>query len=148
MTEPMNQPMQPPTSTGAPVGTATAAPPPPPEAAQLERLLFEVKKVIVGQDRAIERMLACMLAGGHCLLESVPGLAKTLSAETRATAVGDTTKGRGTPFTARVFGAARNLCTMEATRLDMQRSALASRGAVSAWHSAPSTSRRKLKGTQ
>ena len=90
MTEPMNQPMQPPTSTGAPVGTATAAPPPPPEAAQLERLLFEVKKVIVGQDRAIERMLACMLAGGHCLLESVPGLAKTLSAETLATAVGGT----------------------------------------------------------
>ena len=91
MTEPMNQPMQPPTATGLPTGAATGGPPPPPqEAAQLERLLFEVKKVIVGQDRAIERMLACLLAGGHCLLESVPGLAKTLSAETLATAVGGT----------------------------------------------------------
>jgi len=82
----MNQPMAPGN------GPATTSPnmAPPPEAAQLERLLFEVKKVIVGQDRAIERMLACMLAGGHCLLESVPGLAKTLSAETLATAVGGT----------------------------------------------------------
>jgi MoxR-like ATPase len=54
----------------------------------LEQLLFEVKKVIVGQDRAIERMLACLIAGGHCLLESVPGLAKTLAVETLATSVG------------------------------------------------------------
>src|SRR5690606_13303394 len=63
---------------------------PPPEAAVLEKLLFEVKKVIVGQDRAIERMLTCLVAGGHCLLESVPGLAKTLSVETLARAVGGT----------------------------------------------------------
>jgi MoxR-like ATPase len=62
----------------------------PGEAATLERLLFEIKKVIVGQDRGIERMLACLVAGGHCLLESVPGLAKTLSVETMATAVGGT----------------------------------------------------------
>ena len=62
----------------------------PPEAAQLEALLFELKKVIVGQDRALERMLTCLLAGGHCLLESVPGLAKTLSVETLAAAVGGT----------------------------------------------------------
>ena len=41
--------------------------------AQLERVLFEVKKVIVGQDRAIERMIVSLLARGHCLLESVPG---------------------------------------------------------------------------
>jgi MoxR-like ATPase len=61
---------------------------PVPEAAQLEQLLFELKKVIVGQDRGIERMLTCLLAGGHCLLESVPGLAKTLSVETLASAVG------------------------------------------------------------
>ena len=71
----------------APGATGTA---PPPEAAVLEQLLFEVKKVIVGQDRAIERMLACLIAGGHCLLESVPGLAKTLTVETLATAVGGT----------------------------------------------------------
>ncbi len=56
----------------------------------LDTLLFEMKKVIVGQDRAIERLLTCLLAGGHCLLESVPGLAKTLSAETLALAVGGT----------------------------------------------------------
>jgi MoxR-like ATPase len=62
--------------------------PAPPEAAVLERLLFEVKRVIVGQDRAIERMLACLVAGGHCLLESVPGLAKTLAVETLARSVG------------------------------------------------------------
>ncbi len=60
------------------------------EAEILERVLFEIKKVIVGQDRAIERMLVCLIAGGHCLLESVPGLAKTLSVETMATAVGGT----------------------------------------------------------
>lgn len=64
--------------------------PTPPEAAVLERLLFEVKKVIVGQDRAIERMMTCLVAGGHCLLESVPGLAKTLAVETLATSVGGT----------------------------------------------------------
>jgi MoxR-like ATPase len=59
-----------------------------PAAARLERVLFEIKKVIVGQDRAIERMLVSLLARGHCLLESVPGLAKTLSVETLAQSVG------------------------------------------------------------
>jgi len=58
------------------------------DTAFLETLMFEMKKVIVGQDRALERMLACLLANGHCLLESVPGLAKTLSVETMATSVG------------------------------------------------------------
>ncbi len=57
-------------------------------ATTVQRLLFEMKKVIVGQDRGIERMVACLLANGHCLLESVPGLAKTLSVETLATASG------------------------------------------------------------
>ncbi len=56
--------------------------------ARLEQALFEVKKVIVGQDRAIERLLVCLLARGHALLEGVPGLAKTLAAETLATVVG------------------------------------------------------------
>ena len=49
-----------------------------------------MKKVIVGQDRAIERLMVCLLAGGHALLEGVPGLAKTLAAETLATVVGGT----------------------------------------------------------
>jgi MoxR-like ATPase len=60
------------------------------EADLLETALFEVKKVIVGQDRVVERLLACLLVGGHCLLEGLPGLAKTLAAETLATVVGGT----------------------------------------------------------
>ena len=61
---------------------------PAPTAATLEHALFEVKKAIVGQDRAIERMMVCLLARGHALLEGVPGLAKTLAAETLSTVVG------------------------------------------------------------
>jgi MoxR-like ATPase len=56
----------------------------------LEAALFEVKKVIVGQDKVVERMLACLLAKGHVLLEGVPGLAKTLAVETLAEVVGGT----------------------------------------------------------
>jgi len=59
-----------------------------PEPALLERTLFEIKRVIVGQDRMVERVLVALLARGHCLLEGVPGIAKTLAAETLATAVG------------------------------------------------------------
>jgi MoxR-like ATPase len=59
-------------------------------AEELERTLFEVKRVIVGQDRLVERLLTALLAGGHCLLEGVPGVAKTLAAHTLATAVGGT----------------------------------------------------------
>ena len=58
------------------------------DAGQLERAMFEVKKVIVGQDRLIERMFVALLARGHCLLEGVPGVAKTLAVETLATVVG------------------------------------------------------------
>ena len=57
-------------------------------AAPLERLLFEMKKVIVGQDRLLERIIVCLLARGHCLIEGVPGLAKTLTVETLSAAVG------------------------------------------------------------
>ncbi|CAN5904691.1 MoxR family ATPase [soil metagenome] len=57
-------------------------------AERLEETLFEVKKVIVGQDRVVERLLTCLLARGHALLEGVPGLAKTLAAETMAVVVG------------------------------------------------------------
>jgi MoxR-like ATPase len=59
-------------------------------AALLERLLFEVKKVIVGQDRLLERVIVALLARGHCLIEGVPGLAKTLTVETLAATVGGT----------------------------------------------------------
>ena len=61
-----------------------------PEAEQLGQVLHEVKRVIVGQDRVIERLLVCLLARGHCLLEGLPGLAKTLAAETLARSVGGT----------------------------------------------------------
>jgi MoxR-like ATPase len=59
-----------------------------PETEVLERALFQVKKVVVGQDRMTERLLVCLLARGHCLLEGAPGLAKTLAAETLARTVG------------------------------------------------------------
>ena len=58
--------------------------------AVVERVFFEMRKVIVGQQRLLERMLVCLLARGHCLLESVPGLAKTLAVETLAEATGGT----------------------------------------------------------
>jgi MoxR-like ATPase len=57
-------------------------------AAQLERMLVEIKRVVVGQDRVVERLLVAVLSRGHCLLEGVPGLAKTLAAETLARAAG------------------------------------------------------------
>jgi MoxR-like ATPase len=56
----------------------------------LERALFEVKRVIVGQDRMVERMFVALLARGHCLIEGVPGVAKTLAVETLAKVVGGT----------------------------------------------------------
>jgi MoxR-like ATPase len=56
----------------------------------IERVFFELRKVIVGQSRLLERLLVGLLSKGHCLLESVPGLAKTLAAETLADVVGGT----------------------------------------------------------
>src|SRR3954469_22736761 len=58
------------------------------DAAEVERVLCEVSRVVVGQDRMIERVLVCLLARGHCLLEGVPGVAKTLAVSTIARAVG------------------------------------------------------------
>lgn len=54
----------------------------------LERAIYEVKRVIVGQDRLVERILVGLLAKGHVLLEGVPGVAKTLAVETFAKVVG------------------------------------------------------------
>ncbi|MBL6274948.1 MoxR family ATPase [Micromonospora fiedleri] len=59
-------------------------------AAELEQTLNEVRRVIVGQDQLVERLLIALLANGHCLLEGVPGVAKTLAAQTLATVVGGT----------------------------------------------------------
>ena len=47
-----------------------------------EAVLFEIRRVIVGQDAMLERVLVALLAGGHLLLEGVPGLAKTLTVKT------------------------------------------------------------------
>src|SRR5687768_11933810 len=55
--------------------------------ATTEALLFEIRRVIVGQDAMLERVLVALLAGGHLLLEGVPGLAKTLTIRTLAEAL-------------------------------------------------------------
>ena len=56
-----------------------------PESSQLlERILYEVKRVVVGQDRFLERVMVALLAQGHLLVEGVPGLAKTLTVRTLA----------------------------------------------------------------
>ncbi|MBV9952671.1 MAG: AAA family ATPase [Acidimicrobiia bacterium] len=60
----------------------------PSDAEVLEAALFEAKRILVGQDRMLERMFVCWLARGHCLLEGAPGLAKTLAADTVATILG------------------------------------------------------------
>src|ERR687884_1254249 len=60
--------------------------------AALESALFEIKRVIVGQEAMLERLLVALLAGGHVLLEGVPGLAKTLTVKTVADALGGSFK--------------------------------------------------------
>jgi MoxR-like ATPase len=67
---------------------ATSHPLPPPSL--MEHVLFEVKRVIVGQDYLLERLLVALLARGHVLLEGVPGLAKTLTVKSLAQVVGGT----------------------------------------------------------
>ncbi|MBA4195773.1 MAG: ATPase, partial [Comamonadaceae bacterium] len=53
----------------------------------MEQILYEVKRVVVGQDRFLERVMVAMLAQGHLLVEGVPGLAKTLTVKTLADVV-------------------------------------------------------------
>jgi MoxR-like ATPase len=54
----------------------------------MEQVLFEIKKVIVGQDILLERLIIALLARGHILVEGVPGLAKTMAIKTLAQAIG------------------------------------------------------------
>jgi MoxR-like ATPase len=61
-----------------------------PTAAQLEEVLFELRRLIVGQDRLLEGLLVALLARGHVLLEGVPGLAKTATVKALAHVVGGT----------------------------------------------------------
>jgi MoxR-like ATPase len=64
--------------------------PPSPQQAQveLEQALFEIRRIIAGQDAMLERVLVCLLAQGHLLIEGVPGLAKTLTIKTTAGVLG------------------------------------------------------------
>ena len=55
---------------------------------QLEQALFEIRRIIAGQDAMLERVLVCLLAQGHLLIEGVPGLAKTLTIKTTAGVLG------------------------------------------------------------
>src|SRR6185503_12113888 len=78
-----------------PIGpAATPGPETPPDRefdaprALLEDALVEVKRVIAGQDEMLERVLVCLVAGGHLLIEGVPGLAKTLTIKTTAAVLG------------------------------------------------------------
>jgi MoxR-like ATPase len=54
----------------------------------MERVLYEVKKIIVGQDHLLERLIVALLARGHIIVEGVPGLAKTMAIKTLAEAIG------------------------------------------------------------
>src|SRR5947207_14265619 len=54
---------------------------------QVEQLLFEVRKIIVGQDRLLERVLVALLSSGHILVEGLPGLAKTATVRAFAAAI-------------------------------------------------------------
>src|SRR5437588_624323 len=87
---PVSQPALP----GPPYPPGHARPPAPaPHAptsrpSPLEEVLFEVKRLIVGQDLLLERLLVALLAQGHVLIEGVPGIAKTATVKALATAVG------------------------------------------------------------
>ncbi|MBA3266134.1 MAG: AAA family ATPase [Nocardioidaceae bacterium] len=56
----------------------------------VQRALHEVKRVIVGQEHMVEQLMVTLIAGGHCLLEGVPGVAKTLAVRTLADVIGGT----------------------------------------------------------
>jgi MoxR-like ATPase len=73
------------TSSAEPVATGSA--PTAATAALMEQILYEVKRVVVGQDKFLERVMVAMLAQGHLLVEGVPGLAKTLTVKTLANTV-------------------------------------------------------------
>src|SRR5256714_8356882 len=81
-----------PATEGADVNEPTDLPVPLPAEAKdrLEQALFEIRRVIAGQDAMLERVLVCLLAQGHLLIEGVPGLAKTLTVKTTASVLGGT----------------------------------------------------------
>src|SRR5687767_3948587 len=90
----MSDSTNPPTATGTDVPGADlrALPDPSDPRATAEAILFEIRRVIVGQDAMLERILVGLLSGGHLLLEGVPGLAKTLTIKTLADVLGGSFK--------------------------------------------------------
>jgi MoxR-like ATPase len=70
-----------------PSGTPTPRRGGPAVATLMEQILYEVKRIVVGQDRFLERVMVAMLAQGHLLVEGVPGLAKTLTVKTLAATI-------------------------------------------------------------
>src|SRR6201996_8803501 len=65
---------------------------------KLEQALFEIRRVIAGQEEMLERVLVCLLSQGHLLIEGVPGLAKTLTIKTTASVLGGSVaRGQSTP---------------------------------------------------
>jgi MoxR-like ATPase len=70
--------------------TDLPAPSPAEAKERLEQALFEIRRIIAGQDDMLERVLVCLLAQGHLLIEGVPGLAKTLTIKTTAGVLGGT----------------------------------------------------------
>ncbi len=74
----------------SPLEPIVEAPQPDLLATRLRQVMTELKTVIVGQDRVLDRVLVALLAGGHCLLEGVPGLGKTLTVSTLARTLGGT----------------------------------------------------------
>jgi MoxR-like ATPase len=61
---------------------------PPPRIGPMEQVVFQVKKLLVGQDALLERLIVALLARGHVLVEGVPGLAKTMAIKTLAQTIG------------------------------------------------------------
>src|SRR5215217_6925863 len=69
-----------------PQGTSMSLPPP--RISPMEQVVFQVKKLLVGQDVLLERLIVALLARGHVLVEGVPGLAKTMAIKTLAQTIG------------------------------------------------------------
>ena len=90
------------------------APTPSPDEAKerLEQTLFEIRRVIAGQDAMLERVLVCLLARGHLLIEDLPGVGKTTLAHVLARSLGLLAVARGdTAGAIRHFEHALELCT-------------------------------------
>ena len=98
-TEPESPPMSDPSQTPTPTADLHALPDPNDARATAEAIMFEIRRVIVGQDEMLERVLVGLLSGGHILLEGVPGLAKTLTIKTLAEVLGGTSSASSSPRT-------------------------------------------------